>query len=482
MKKISIILILFVGLFASCEKKFLETSPTNQISDQDVFNTAAGAQTVLDGVLRELRAYQGSHDVFGSKAIDLAWDLMGEDIVCTNFHWFGYDHQVDNRGATYRRPRTTWALFYRVINNVNNILVNAENISFVDATQEANIVGQALALRAYSYFNLVTIFQFTYLGHENDLGVPIYLTPTTEGNPRAPVSEVYSQIVSDLDEAITLMTANTPARRHISDLTLEVVHGLRARVALEMGDWAAAEDHAATARAPYDLNTRTQWASGFSSYSTSNWMWGLEVNEEQSTIYASFPSHLDMSVGGYAGLGYSPKYMSAALFAQLADDDIRKEVVVVNNIGGVDYHINYKFNAAAAGKDFSADYVMMRPEEMLLIEAEAIARQGGRDTEVQALLDDLHAVRQTAPVPVTETGAALLDLVLLERRFELWGEGFRGRDIKRLKIPLDRTGSNHDVTICGTLYEDAEYEGFLYKIPQGEIDANDNISEADQNQ
>ena len=77
MKKISIILILFVGLFASCEKKFLETSPTNQISDQDVFNTAAGAQTVLDGVLRELRAYQGSHDVFGSKAIDLAWDLMG---------------------------------------------------------------------------------------------------------------------------------------------------------------------------------------------------------------------------------------------------------------------------------------------------------------------------------------------------------------------------------------------------------------------
>ncbi len=482
MKKISIILILFVGLFASCEKEFLETAPTNQISDADVFNTAAGAQTVLDGVLRELRAYQGSHDVFGVKAIDLAWDLMGEDIVCPRSHWFVYDYQVDNRGATYRRPRTTWALFYRVINNVNNILINADNISFESLAQEANIRGQALALRAYSYFNLVTIFQFTYLGHENDPGVPIYLTPTTEGNPREQVSVVYQQIITDLDEAIDLMEANTPARRHISDITLEVVHGIRARVALEMGEWATAESHAAEARAPYSLDTRTQWASGFSSYSTANWMWGLEINDEQSTIYASLPSHLDMSVYGYAGLGYMPKYMSAALYALLPDDDIRKEVVTVVDIGGTDFHINYKYNSAAAGKGFASDYVMMRPEEMLLIEAEAIARQGGRDSEVQALLDELHAVRQTAPVPVTATGSALLDLVLLERRFELWGEGFRGRDIKRLKIPLDRTGSNHDVTVCNTLYEDAEFLGFLYKIPQGEIDANDNLTEADQNQ
>jgi len=482
MKRISILLILFIGLFASCEKEFLETAPTNQISDADVFKTAAGAQTVLDGVLRKLRAYNTTHDDFGVKAIDLAWDLMGEDIVCPKNHWFNYDYQIDNRGATYRRPRTTWQLFYQVINNVNNILANADNISFESDAQEANIRGQALALRGYAYFNLVTIFQFTYLGHENDLGVPIYLTPTTEGNPRAPVSQVYDQIVTDLDNAISMLEANTPSRRHISDLTLEVIHGLRARVALEMGEWGLAESHAADAREPYVLSTIDQWASGFASYSSAEWMWGLEINDEQSTIYASFFSHLDMSIFGYAGLGYMPKYMSAALYNLLPDDDIRKTICEIQNLSGTDFHINYKFNSALAGKGFSGDYVMMRPEEMLLIEAEAIARQGERDDEVQVLLDDLHAVRQLAPVAVTATGSELLDLVLLERRFELWGEGFRGRDIKRLKIPLDRQGSNHNVTICWTLYEDAEYLGYLYKIPQQEIDANDNISEADQNQ
>ncbi|MCA1757109.1 MAG: RagB/SusD family nutrient uptake outer membrane protein [Bacteroidales bacterium] len=480
MKKISLILILFVGLFSACEKEFLETAPTNQISDADVFKTAAGAQTVLDGVLRKMRAYNTAHDDFGVKAIDLAWDLMGEDITCTRVHWFGYDYRLDNRGATYRRPRTSWSLFYQVINNVNNILVNADNISFESAEQEASIRGQAQALRGYAYYNLMLLFQFTYLGHESDPGVPVYLEPTTEGNPRSSVTEVYNRITTDLDDAIALMTANeSTTRRHISDLTLDVVHGIRARVALEMGEWGLAESHAATARADYDLNNRDQFAAGFSSYSSAEWMWGLEINEEQSTIYASFPSHLDMSVGGYAGLGYSPKYMSEALYNMLPADDIRSELVTISGSG---YHINYKFNAALAGKDFSADYVMMRPEEMLLIEAEAIARQGSRDTEVQALLDELHAVRQTAPVLVTATGTALLDLVLLERRFELWGEGFRGRDIKRLKIPLDRTGSNHNVTVCGTLYEDAEFLGFLYKIPQGEIDANNALTEADQNQ
>ena len=210
-------------------------------------------------------------------------------------------------------------------------------------------------------------------------------------------------------------------------------------------------------------------------------MWGLEINDEQSTIYASWFSHMDMSIGGYAGLGYMPKYISTALYDQLPDDDIRKQLCEPAVYSGVTFYINYKFNAALAGKEFSADYVMMRPEEMLLIEAEAIARQGSRDTEAQALLDELHAVRQTAPVAVTATGTALLDLILLERRQELWGEGFRGRDIKRLKIALDRNGSNHNPALCLYMTLPAEDNRWNYMIPQGEIDANPLITEDDQN-
>lgn len=484
MKKISIIIALIVGLSVSCSKDFLETAPTNKISDVDVFKTAAGAQTVLDGVsrmLRDLLPGETSHDVFGHKALDLSWDLMGEDIVCRKNHWFATDYQHDNRSASYRRTRTTWALYYNVINNMNNILANADKIPYETTKQEAGIKGQALSIRAFAYFNLVNIYQFTYIGHESDPGVPIYTEPTTQGNPRGTVQQVYDLIVADLDEAIALMTANTPDRRHISDVDLSVAHGLRARVALQMGDWPKAETEAAAARADYNLNTMADFSTGFSDYQQSTWMWGLEINDEQSTVYASFPSHLDMSVGGYAGLGYMPKYMSTALYNMLPADDVRKTLCTPAVYTGVTYYINYKFNAALAGKNFAADYVMMRPEEMLLIQAEAIARQGGRDAAAQTLLNDLHAVRQTAPVPVTATGTALLDAVLLERRFELWGEGFRGRDIKRLKLALDRNGSNHNPVLALYMTLPAEDNRWNYQIPQGEIDANDKIGTEDQN-
>lgn len=39
----------------------------------------------------------------------------------------------------------------------------------------------------------------------------------------------------------------------------------------------------------------------------------------------------------------------------------------------------------------------------------------------------------------TNTGQALIDEIMVQRRVELWGEGFRFLDLKRLNLPLDRT-------------------------------------------
>ncbi len=483
MKRISIIIVLLAGLCFSCSDDFLETKPTDQIDANEVFKTAAGAQTVLDGISRSLRVapIASRDDWFGVKSFDIMWDLMGDDIVCTQQGWFIYDYQLDYRMAYWARCSYPWTLYYQVINNANNILAHAETIPFESDSQRAGILGQALAYRAWAYFNLVNIYQFTYIGHESAPGVPVYTEPTTSGNGRGTVQNVYDRITADLGEAIDLMTENPSPRRHISDIDLSVAHGIYARVALQMGNWARAETEAATARQSYSLNTRSDFASGFSVYSRSVWMWGMEINNEQSTGYGSFPSHMDMTINGYAGSGSMPKYISIALYNMMADDDIRKQLCEAYDDGSAIHYINYKFNASLSGKSFAADQVLMRPEEMLLIQAEAIARQGGRDTDAQALLNDLHAVRQVTPVPVTSTGTALLDAILLERRFELWGEGFRGRDIKRLKIALDRTGSDHDQALC--LYMTAEPESVLwnYQIPQSEIDANPNMDESDQN-
>ena len=65
-----------------------------------------------------------------------------------------------------------------------------------------------MALRGWSYFNLVQLYGKRYNGSAKpniQLGVPLVLAPTTEGLPRATVEEVYTQINMDLAEAAALL-------------------------------------------------------------------------------------------------------------------------------------------------------------------------------------------------------------------------------------------------------------------------------------
>ena len=76
----------------------------------------------------------------------------------------------------------------------------------------------------------------------------------------------------------------------------------------------------------------------------------------------------------------------------------------------------------------------------------------------------------------TTTGQAYIDEVLKSRRLELWGEGFRFLDLKRLNLPLDRTGANHSPVVTNNLLTvPAGDKRWTWLIPQGEIDASQGL-------
>jgi starch-binding outer membrane protein, SusD/RagB family len=481
MVKIIINILAISMLAVSCSEDYLETYPTNQISDKEIFQTAEGAQTVLDGVLRDMRSHHGvetMHDQFGVKSIDLASDLMGEDIVVEKFHWFGADYRFENHGAKGYRSIYAWTLFYRIIYNVNAIINNIEEASSESDNVRKGLKAQALALRAYSYFQLIQLYQHTYSGHENDPGVPIYTDASISGNPRSKVSEVYQQIITDLNQAIALFEESNLPQRHISNLTLSVAKGLMARVALVMGNWETAAEMASGAREGYNIMSDGAFSSGFDNHTQQNWMWGLEVNQEQSTTYASWFSHMDWTIGGYCGFGFSPKSFNRVLFDKMEDTDVRKKLIDASYVE-TGRLIPYKFSAGD-DKEFAADLVMMRPEEMLLIEAEALFRLNS-ETEAKALLHQLRVRRRDVPVNSGASGEQLLEEILLERRIELWGEGFSLFDIKRLKKGIDRTNSNHNPVVARTMTLEPESPRFNFQIPQVEIDSNPAIGESNQN-
>ena len=116
--------------------------------------------------------------------------------------------------------------------------------------QIANYIGQALASRAFDYLQLVQAYQFTYLGHEEELAVPIVTETMSEeeamNNPLATVKDVYTQIMSDLDTAIPYLE-NNPVDGDKAQINAAVAYGLRARANMLMGEYANAATDAAKA-------------------------------------------------------------------------------------------------------------------------------------------------------------------------------------------------------------------------------------------
>jgi hypothetical protein len=494
MKKISIYLTAaFLIMMFGCKKDYLETKPSNGVTEQQIFSKYTAVSAALEGIYKEQFEFgvggSGRHDQFGQKAYDLASDLMGDDMVVNTqgYGWFNSDYNLTEwlNSTQDRQSDIAWYLYYDMIKQSNKVINNVYGVADASIDQKQNIKGQAYGIRAYCYFYLINYFQQTYKGHETSPGVPIYTEDTTVGKARGTVQEVYAQIISDLSQAETLLTGKTRAAK--SNMDLSVVQGFRARVALLMEDWPTAATYAHKAEANYTLMNAATYPTrtAFSSVSNSECMWGSIISEDQATIYASFFSHIDISTGGYAALG-GQKKITKALYDQIPAGDVRKTVFRTpgtGTTGNPDYN-QLKFQVPTPGS-WAADYFYMTVAEMYLIEAEALARQGGQDAMAQTALETLVKTRYPAYSASGLTGTNLIDEILLQRRIELWGEGFSLMDIKRLNQGLNRpTGPgnhgapNYDPGVYTTAPADPR---FLMRIPDRELNNNSNMTPADQN-
>jgi starch-binding outer membrane protein, SusD/RagB family len=494
MKKISkicissfILLILAVG----CKKDYLETKPSNAVPEETIFETTTSINSALEGALKAIFAVgpNARHDNFGQKAVDLEMDLAGTDMVVNlaGYGWFNRSYQYAEWTlieSVNNRTDAIWLFYYDIIKQANTILSVLDGAKGSQTDKDA-IKGEMLGLRAYAYYYLINLYQQTYKGNETKPGVPLYLTPAIEGGPRGTVQEVYTQIIADLTIAEPLLAGKTmPTKAHFS---VNVIQGFRARVALAMEDWAtaAAYAHKAYTTTPgYTLMSTIQYQAGFSQISNPEWIWGSVIPSDQATIYASFFSHIDVATDGYASLG-TQKKITKSLYDQINNDDVRKSTFRTPGTGTSSYpdYNQTKHHVPLPGS-WAADYIYMRAGEMYLIEAEALARQS-KEPEARTLLETLVKARYPAYSAASFSGAALINEILLQRRIELWGEGFGLLDIKRLKTGLNRPtglGNHGSPSLDPVVYKlpDADPKMVL-RIPRREMDNNTSFTPADQN-
>lgn len=494
MKKILIIIApFFILAVAGCKKSYLETKPSNAASESQIFSKYTAVSAALGGLYKEMFTSgvggSTSHANYGQKSCDLSADLMGNDMVIhqQGYGWYNTTYQFSNFGLATEGNISDfgWYRYYDMIKQANKLYNFVGGVTDATAAQKESIKGQALGMRAYCYFNLVNYYQQTYKGSETAPGVPLYLTDTTGGKPRGTVQDVYNRIIQDLTEAETLL--NGKPRGSKNEIDVSVVRGIRARVALVMEDWATAATYANKAKAGYTLMTSAQYTAvnAFSSVANPEWMWGSVIVASEATIYASFFSHMDIRTGGYAALGQQKK-ITKALYDLIPAGDIRKAVFKTPGTGTVsnpDYN-QLKHQVPDVNNKWQADYLYMRAAEMYLIEAEGLARQG-QDANARTVLEALIKTRNPAYSAAAFSGQNLIAEILLQRRIELWGEGFSLFDIKRLNQGLNRPSGagnhgapNFNPSIYTTPARDPR---FLMRIPQRELDNNASMTPADQN-
>jgi hypothetical protein len=464
---------------ASCKKDYLDVTPTDQLVAEQTFTTTKNALAALNGIHKLLYSqWFSTQDQGGQSGNMMYMDVMGEDLVMTaqSNGWLitTYKWQT-HRSATSTVTSYNYLFYYTIIANANNIIVNIDNAEGTQADRDY-IKGEALTYRGWAYFQMVQLFgkRFDKAGANDGLGVPLVLAPTTIATPRSTVAQVYTQINKDLDAAITLLAAyNRPNKSH---LNINVAKGIKARVALTQQNWTVAAQMAADARSGYTLMTTADYLKGFNDYNNSEWIWGSHQIADQTTFFYSFFAYMSANYAS-TNIRGNPKAINSKLYNLITATDIRKQLwdptgantaFPIPASGTRKPYMNRKFLVADVSLSIG-DVPLMRAAEMYLIEAEAKAKLG-QDAAAAAALFPLAKARDASYVLSTKTGEALIDEIITQRRVELWGEGFRFYDLKRLNYALDRTGANHDAGLTGGVLTvpagDIRWE---FLLPQAEI-------------
>jgi hypothetical protein len=313
--------------------------------------------------------------------------------------------------------------------------------------------------------------------------------------PRSPKEEVYAQIISDLEFAKQNLPDNYPPDNGLGRATKGAATGLLAKVFLTRGEWQRSiteseailnnpqyglyEDFADAFKIPNENGKETLFSVGFGTANNSISFW--EVGQFNVRL---LPKKLSGAIPGVNAQGW--QVATQNLYDSYHPQDRRREVTFLTTIENTDGstttvepHIQKywdKTTEPLAGNT-DHDFPYLRYADVLLMYAEALNELNNGPTP--AAYEAINRVRERARFNGTEELPILPDLqglsyqefkdaILLERRHEFVAEGKRWFDLVRFGkleelVPVAKPGVQ------------PQPFHYLFPIPQGEIDLNQNL-------
>ncbi len=519
MKKIIIklnILLLVIAL-AGCSKDFLEVEPIGQLSSENFLKNDNEVKLATMGIYNKI---QQNYSAGNWASVFFIKNLPADDVKCagpnaadTPEYQYLDDFQINSDNTRFA---TIWTNFYSTINSCNTIIVNVSgNPEATDAMK--TMVGEAKALRAFTYLDLVTLFG----------GVPLMTVNPTQASefskPRATPEEIYALIEADLKAAIEVLPVRSAYAAvdnfRFSKGTAQALLGKAylyqekfADAATVLGELISSneyslepnyadiwsKDHEFGVESIFEISYTSQ-----ENYGWGNFPWGggnesniaMQLEGPRADADGAFDfSNLDPAVlnitGGW-GFNLPSAEIGDLLYSNPVDLRIKGSVVSEADYfaaGGAyqpdeypyDYegYLRLKFaNKASETTDpatgqpelnYGSNYRIIRYADVLLMAAEAYNKSGNDG----AALVELEKITDRAGIAAhTETGTALFDQIVIERAKELCFEGSRYWDLVRWGMAAEQMS---DIGFVSGKHE-------LFPIPLNEILSNTMMDDTDQN-
>lgn len=458
--------------FSSCDG-FLTKEPVTNLDTEVVLDTYDKLNKATLG------AYSALNDGtwYGANFV-LSCELRAGNAKNPTNTDFTSGRYINEYSWVYNSSSTSglWNYAYYTIASVNNVINNLAGKETSDVTTQDlnNLEGEALFLRALSYFDLLRIYAQPYTYAPQSLGVPLVYVVDKDALPaRNTVAECFDQVVKDLLKAESLMDKDY-SRDGVTDpysvASVSAIQALLSRVYLYMGEWQKSADYATKVidSGLFEMYTKDQLPS----------IWGKDASKGSEVIFEVFGSEKNEYNEYWEDISWLTRpdgYADVASTADLRDlyeeGDVRG-TLFQSHKNAPDHFWTTKYTAKdPTMRPSFADIVVLRLSEMYLNRAEALAH-GAQIAGATADADLLMITSNRGASPVTAT----LENILLERRKELAFEGHIIYDMARTGTSLHRVDYQGAANAKDIAFPDYRW---ALPIPKREIDANKNMEQND---
>ena len=441
MKKYKLILFLSTAfLSVACTDSFFDLEPSSSVPTDKVYKTADDFNVAVMGCYSKLQtqvSYFTECCEYRSDNLTLSAPTAGTQ------DRYDIDQFADK--ASNGILEDAWANFNNGVYRCNLILDRIDEANF-DATLKKQYKGEALFIRALTYFNMYRLWG----------GIPMTNKVVTVAEAlkigRSSDQQVYDFLVGDLNQVINeSMLPSSYASADMGRVTSGAAMALLGKIYLTFHKWTEAR------------NVLSQLIGKYSLMTTPDRVFDVNNKMNDEIIFAV---RFNKDVEG-EGHGYwfsiinltDDTNQTKALKECYKDGDKRKDLITYVKVEDKVCVMN-KFNTVGN------DQIILRYADVLLMYAEAlneISYSNLQNSEALVALNAVHTRAGLSPILITELPDqdSFRSAIMLERQQEFPYEGQRWFDLVRMG------GAKEAMKAEGHIIQDYQ---FLYPIPKTELE------------